>query len=537
MRDPEPKDSDSTLPPKGSSEFIKPRRYSRSSISKPPVTSGVKSAKRVSFKAGKGSDSLKNMEEDVRDGYDHKNEDFYGDLELNTFSDSQSIDSRSCVESIAELQANLEKELVSEIVSESVKGVNASNVADSSMGNVSDPGPIPMPVKDNPLLSTRTSLVGSPRISKKGEILTDGGNKPNAGDTVMGDNEGVKRPSSFINAIQGARVNGNNKLRRIPVSIDENGKKAVDIDHVIEEAEEGMQYVLENGLWLVDEKPLFIQNWEAGMCMVKPEPSKVPLWVRIMNIPLEAWNSEGISRIASYLGNPIIMDRITTSMCEKYYRRASFARVLVEIKAETGLVDEIEIFYRSLGRSMKLRVEYPWKPPVCTHCKVFGHGYDRCPNRNLTDAEKTQGAEMRGNRIDNEGGNRNCRNEWQTANNRRIGTSRGGFNGRGRGGFGGRGSGNQRFSRSENPRYVPVKKNSNDMGSDGRESVQNNKDKDKIKAKVNGSEPSNQNEVISEKKGIDGSGKNKKKINREDLETDNMFSVLTDEVEIEKRVE
>ena len=39
-------------------------------------------------------------------------------------------------------------------------------------------------------------------------------------------------------------------------------------------AEEGMQYVLENGPWLVEGKPLFVQKWEAGMCMIKPEPIK-----------------------------------------------------------------------------------------------------------------------------------------------------------------------------------------------------------------------------------------------------------------------
>ncbi|GJX06059.1 RNA-directed DNA polymerase, eukaryota, reverse transcriptase zinc-binding domain protein [Tanacetum coccineum] len=96
-------------------------------------------------------------------------------------------------------------------------------------------------------------------------------------------------------------------------------------------AQEGMQYVLENEPWLVDGKPFFVQKWEAGICMTKLAPTKVPLWVKNMNVTLEAWNSEGISRIASMSGKPIIVDRITTSMCEKAYGRASFARVLVDV--------------------------------------------------------------------------------------------------------------------------------------------------------------------------------------------------------------
>ncbi|GKG34088.1 hypothetical protein Tco_0434247, partial [Tanacetum coccineum] len=141
MRDPEPKDPDSALPPKGSNKFIKRRRSSRSSISKPPITSGVKSAKRVSFKVGKGSNLLKEIEEDVSDGYEHKDEEFDGDLESNAFSNSQSIASRSCGESISDLQAEVEKELVREIVNETFKVNNLSNVVkDASVGNVIDGG-------------------------------------------------------------------------------------------------------------------------------------------------------------------------------------------------------------------------------------------------------------------------------------------------------------------------------------------------------------------------------------------------------------
>ena len=112
--------------------------------------------------------------------------------------------------------------------------------------------------------------------------------------------------------------------------------------------------MIENGPWLVDQKQLFVQRWEAGMCLGKPEPSRLPLWVRIYNIPLEAWNVEGISRIASGVGTPIIMDRVTTSMCEKAYGRASFARVLFEVDATKGIVDSVEVWYKKLGRAMSL---------------------------------------------------------------------------------------------------------------------------------------------------------------------------------------
>ncbi|PWA45835.1 ATPase, F1/V1/A1 complex, alpha/beta subunit, Zinc knuckle CX2CX4HX4C [Artemisia annua] len=93
---------------------------------------------------------------------------------------------------------------------------------------------------------------------------------------------------------------------------------------------------------------------------------------------------KGLTGLASRVGNPIIMDRITTSMCEKAYGRASFARVLIEVDASTELVENIEVCYEKLGKSMNLKVEYAWRPPLCTLCKVFGHELKNCRSRVVT---------------------------------------------------------------------------------------------------------------------------------------------------------
>nr|GEV29055.1 copia protein [Tanacetum cinerariifolium] len=51
------------------------------------------------------------------------------------------------------------------------------------------------------------------------------------------------------------------------------------------------------------------------------------------------------------------------------YGRDSYARVLIKVNATEGLVDSIDACYKSIGRTMKLRVEYAWIPPVCSHYK------------------------------------------------------------------------------------------------------------------------------------------------------------------------
>ncbi|PWA81919.1 hypothetical protein CTI12_AA183160 [Artemisia annua] len=77
-------------------------------------------------------------------------------------------------------------------------------------------------------------------------------------------------------------------------------------------------------------------------------------------------------------------NKITTAMCERSNGRANFARVLVEVDATKGIVDSVEMCYRGLGRFMFLNVEYAWKPPICSHCKVFGHDFKDCKNREAT---------------------------------------------------------------------------------------------------------------------------------------------------------
>ncbi|PWA46276.1 zinc knuckle CX2CX4HX4C [Artemisia annua] len=72
------------------------------------------------------------------------------------------------------------------------------------------------------------------------------------------------------------------------------------------------------------------------------------------------------------------------------YGRASFARVLIEVDADRELVENVEVCYESLGKSMNLRVEYAWKPPHCTQCKVFGHESKACIKREGSRDEKAE---------------------------------------------------------------------------------------------------------------------------------------------------
>ena len=42
--------------------------------------------------------------------------------------------------------------------------------------------------------------------------------------------------------------------------------------------------------------------------MEKADFAKIPIWAKMINVPLEAWSKEGISGLASSLGRPLRMD-------------------------------------------------------------------------------------------------------------------------------------------------------------------------------------------------------------------------------------
>ncbi|KAL4587119.1 hypothetical protein LXL04_011769 [Taraxacum kok-saghyz] len=82
--------------------------------------------------------------------------------------------------------------------------------------------------------------------------------------------------------------------------------------------EHGMMEVMDNRPWLINNVPIFVLHWKPGLVLSKPEISTVPVWVKVYNVPLEYWNEDGIALIANEIGKPIMMDKMTASMCENH---------------------------------------------------------------------------------------------------------------------------------------------------------------------------------------------------------------------------
>jgi hypothetical protein len=129
---------------------------------------------------------------------------------------------------------------------------------------------------------------------------------------------------------------------------------------------------LEEKLWHIANKPLILRRWTPGMQLLKLSLSTVPIWIKMHNLPMEYWDSDCLSHIASGVGKPLCADSVTEEQL-----RLGFARVLVEVDIDSAFPKEVEIIGIN-GDVVKIGIEYPWLPIKCKKCRSFGHASHTC---------------------------------------------------------------------------------------------------------------------------------------------------------------
>jgi hypothetical protein len=136
--------------------------------------------------------------------------------------------------------------------------------------------------------------------------------------------------------------------------------------------------ILETGPWLFAGKPFFLKKWQPGLILTKESHSKIPIWAKFYNVPHEFWTGNGLSYIASAVGRPLYADSLTET-----HKRISFARVCIEVDASSELIDSFDLMLNGdvpgmSPTSVEIKVDYQWKPKICTLCKSFGHTTGSC---------------------------------------------------------------------------------------------------------------------------------------------------------------
>ncbi|GAV74639.1 DUF4283 domain-containing protein/zf-CCHC_4 domain-containing protein, partial [Cephalotus follicularis] len=130
--------------------------------------------------------------------------------------------------------------------------------------------------------------------------------------------------------------------------------------------------VMDNGTWDIWGYHLALRKWSKGMSLKLEDGKSILVWVKLSKVPVQFWTKVGLSYIASVLGRPLHMDLSTTN---RY--ALTFARVCIEMSASSSFPNSVTLELED-GNTTIIEVEYPWKPALCTLCKVFNHSKKNC---------------------------------------------------------------------------------------------------------------------------------------------------------------
>ncbi|KAI0499496.1 hypothetical protein KFK09_017700 [Dendrobium nobile] len=144
---------------------------------------------------------------------------------------------------------------------------------------------------------------------------------------------------------------------------------------------EDYDMVCSKGVWFFHGKPFVFQKWTKNFHHTRENFTSVPIWVRVHNLPLVCWNSEGISKIASKIGIPIAVDALTAAKT-----RLTYARICIQVSTTSLFLNSVAVSIE--GEVLNLQVQYEWKPTPCTSCAFLAHSSAPCPSTQKTEPKE-----------------------------------------------------------------------------------------------------------------------------------------------------
>ena len=119
---------------------------------------------------------------------------------------------------------------------------------------------------------------------------------------------------------------------------------------------------------------------------VDSEPSIVPIWIRLPNLPVHFFAKGPLFSIGRLVGEPLRLDASTAAIT-----RPNVARLCVEIDLLKDLPNRVWIVNGSFGFWQK--IEYENVPDYCRCCHKLGHTADVCKISNPAPTAASQGSD------------------------------------------------------------------------------------------------------------------------------------------------
>ena len=141
-------------------------------------------------------------------------------------------------------------------------------------------------------------------------------------------------------------------------------------------------WVMDCGPWYIAGRPFVIRRWQPGMEMLNIQLTSLPIWVKFYNIPLKYWTNTSLGCIVSAVGKPLHLDSPTENRS-----RLSFARICIEVDLNCDF-PKSALLKLGNDKYTTVRIEYPWVPHSCSHCKIYGHKTIHCPISKATNTKE-----------------------------------------------------------------------------------------------------------------------------------------------------
>ncbi|KAJ0254732.1 hypothetical protein HA466_0105980 [Hirschfeldia incana] len=132
------------------------------------------------------------------------------------------------------------------------------------------------------------------------------------------------------------------------------------------------EWVLQVGYWQADHCAFSVFPWSADGNLAAQELLFAPTWVVLKDVPPQLYSLDGISVVASGVGDPLHTKK---SRLDPFH--FGDTKVKVEIDLSKALPSAVEV-RDTQGNAVRVYVEYPSLPPKCIKCGKFGHLINRC---------------------------------------------------------------------------------------------------------------------------------------------------------------
>ncbi|GKD00682.1 beta-caryophyllene synthase [Tanacetum coccineum] len=78
---------------------------------------------------------------------------------------------------------------------------------------------------------------------------------------------------------------------------------------------DGLNAMLENGMWFIHYNPLILKKWNSNVNLLKEDVGNAPVRVKLHGVPVTTFSRDGLGVISTKLGTPLILDSYTSDMC------------------------------------------------------------------------------------------------------------------------------------------------------------------------------------------------------------------------------